>query len=94
MNEMEVFTAGVIAGANGSLTPQQQTMIGKAQYVRLIDVLALGPFMMWTSTCRGLPPWARTVMWWSGAATIVYNGRNYLRILEATRGQANATRTG
>ena len=54
---------------------------GKAQGVRLIDVLALGPFMMWYGwNARGVPELARWVMVGSGLATILYNLANYQRI--------------
>lgn len=51
----------------------------KSQAVRLIDVFVLGPFMMWFGArAQGLPRWAKGAMIVSGAATIAYNGRNYL----------------
>lgn len=52
---------------------------GKTQEVRLIDVFALGPLMIWVATFPGAPRLARTALWLGGLATIVYNGRNYLR---------------
>ena len=54
---------------------------GKSQEVRLLDVFALGPFMIWVATqTRDLPLWARAVLGASGVATIGYNLRNYKRI--------------
>ena len=60
---------------------------GKSQAVRLIDVYALGPFMVWSGVAlaRSGRPAAGAVLGASGLATIVYNGRNYLRL----RGGAN-----
>jgi len=50
----------------------------KAQTVRLLDVVAIGPFMWWSA--RFLPgPW-RPVMRGLALATIAYNGLNYLRL--------------
>jgi hypothetical protein len=53
----------------------------KSQQVRLIDVFLLGPFMIWAgATQRQLPPWAKALLVVSGAATVVYNARNYLLV--------------
>lgn len=49
----------------------------KSQTVRLVDVFALGPFMVWAASRSSLPPWARSVLALSGVATIVYNAHNY-----------------
>lgn len=52
--------------------------ITKGQTVRLIDVFALGPFMVWAGTRRGsLPPWARFGLASAGVLTIVYNWIRY-----------------
>lgn len=51
----------------------------KSQDLRIIDVVALGPFMVWYgATAKGMPDWARAAMVISGIATIAYNGANYL----------------
>jgi hypothetical protein len=45
----------------------------------LVDVFALGPFMVWAGLQnKKLPPWARNALVISGAATVGYNARNYL----------------
>ena len=49
----------------------------KSQTVRLVDVLLLGPFMVWAAGARTLPPWARLLLGVAGVATIAYNARNY-----------------
>lgn len=49
----------------------------KSQTVRLIDVFFLGPFMAYSS--KYLPSGAKEAMFVAGVATILYNGRNYLR---------------
>ena len=54
---------------------------GKTQNIRLVDVFALGPFLIWTAASSGrLPAPARLVLAASGAATIVFNGLNWLEI--------------
>jgi len=51
----------------------------KGQDLRIIDVVALGPFMVWYgATSREMPEWARLLLVVSGVATIAYNGANYL----------------
>ena len=58
---------------------------GKAQLVRLLDVVALGPLMVWVGTARQVPPWARSALVLAGFGTILYNWRNYQsvrRVLE------------
>jgi len=51
----------------------------KPQSVRLFDVFALGPFMMWYAARSGkMPLPARALLMVFGAGTIFYNGRNYL----------------
>ncbi len=51
----------------------------KAQVVRLLDVWLLGPLMMYAAeTPSPRPDWATWFLAASGAATVTYNGRNYL----------------
>lgn len=53
----------------------------KSQQVRLVDVFVLGPFMMWAGLqSRALPDWARAGLLIGGAATVLYNARNYLEV--------------
>lgn len=51
---------------------------GKTQAVRLVDVFALGPFLIWAAWASRLPCAARVALAGSGAATIVFNGLNWL----------------
>lgn len=51
----------------------------KTQTVRLVDVFALGPFMIWAAQ-QLRPRWARDAMLLSGVLTILYNGANYVRV--------------
>jgi hypothetical protein len=54
---------------------------GKTQSIRLVDVFALGPFMVWFGMeAEDVPDAARLIMIASGLATIAYNGANYLRL--------------
>jgi hypothetical protein len=59
---------------------------GKSQWVRLLDVFVLGPFMIWyaLATAGGgatdLPAGAALALFVSGVLTILYNGVNWLRI--------------
>ncbi len=51
----------------------------KSQAVRLMDVWALGPWLVMLSLLsRPLRPWEKRVLLGVGIATILYNGRNYL----------------
>jgi hypothetical protein len=57
-----------------------------SQNVRLIDVFALGPLMMWYAVrTSGMPEWARTALFASGALTVVYNGANWLAVERGER---------
>lgn len=51
----------------------------KSQRVRLTDIVALGPLMVYVGTRRVVPMEARRALVFAGAATITYNGRNYLQ---------------
>jgi len=59
--------------------------MGKTQQIRLLDVFAVGPFMVWFGSAAKGPEWAKVAMIVLGALTITYNGANYLR-LEAANG--------
>lgn len=70
------MTGALIVGA---LVGWQAASTPKAQGVRLLDVWVLGPVMVLAAAgcaSAGL----RTALTAAGAATIAYNGRNYLRI--------------
>lgn len=54
----------------------------KAQPIRLLDVFVLGPFMIWSGlNAKGIPGWAKIGLVVAGAATIAYNGQNFLELL-------------
>jgi len=51
----------------------------KTQGVRLIDVFAIRPLMVYGGAAgNSLPDWARVGLFLSGVATVGYNGSNYL----------------
>jgi hypothetical protein len=52
--------------------------VSKTQAIRLIDVLILGPFLIYAGRTRRLSRPMRTALIVSGALTIGYNLRNYL----------------
>lgn len=67
--------AVLLAGAAAGWVTASGT---KTQTVRMVDVLALGPLMIYAGVRQGLPSEARRALVFAGAATITYNGRNYL----------------
>jgi hypothetical protein len=55
----------------------------KAQWVRLADVFFIGPLMIWGGLkIKGVGGYTLAAL---GAGTIVYNGRNYLRLSSRQR---------
>lgn len=53
----------------------------KTQTVRLIDVLFLGPLMLWAGAQnRPLTVIVRTVLIVGGIATVLYNWSNYVEV--------------
>ena len=51
----------------------------KGQGARLMDVFALGPFMVWFAIgAKNMPDWSRWIMGFSGVGTILYNLLNYI----------------
>ncbi len=61
--------------------------IQKSQAVRLLDVFAVGPLMIWSA--QYAPRELREVMVILGLGTIVYNGANWI----ANRSQQDQGRT-
>jgi hypothetical protein len=49
------------------------------QTIRLIDVLFIGPFLIYVGTNKELSLPIRLALIGLGAATIIYNGNNYLK---------------
>lgn len=54
---------------------------GKTQEIRLADVFAIGPLMVWGGMkLRDEYPMQGGALALLGVATVLYNGRNYLRL--------------
>ena len=49
------------------------------QYIRLIDVFAIAPFLVYVGTDKALPAGIRYGLIGIGIATFLYNGYNYLQ---------------
>ena len=52
----------------------------KSQTVRLIDVYAWGPLMIYGAMSPNLPPIFRQLLAFTGASTVTYNARNFIRL--------------
>jgi len=74
---MNPIVLSVIAGA---VTGWVTSTGVKSQAVRLIDVYALGPLMIYAAISPAAPPMARAALAFTGASTMTYNARNYLRL--------------
>lgn len=61
----------------------------KAQHIRLLDVLVIGPLMIWGGYAlqREGRRVAGPALALTGLATIYYNGRNYVRVRRRLQGQ-------
>ena len=60
----------------------------KSQAVRVVDVVLLGPFMIWAGARQStLPVWMRVGLGVTGAATMIYNGANFVENLELTEAE-------
>lgn len=56
-----------------------QTPIIKVQQVRLLDVFVVAPFCFYAASFKSLPNHVRVGLAVLGAATLIYNGNNYLK---------------
>lgn len=74
---MNPILLAVLAGAVTGWTTSTGV---KSQVVRLIDVYALGPLMIYAAMSPDAPPIARAALAFTGASTITYNARNYMRL--------------
>lgn len=52
----------------------------KSQYIRLVDVFGWGPLVIAAAIFPDMPKPIRQVLAFTGASTITYNARNYLRL--------------
>lgn len=84
------MTPELAALATGALAGWASAGLPKAQGVRLLDVWALGPLMVYVALQAAdageLP---RLALLAAGAATVTYNGRNYLRARASQRWEAD-----
>jgi len=54
--------------------------MSKSQNIRLLDVFFIGPFIIYAGyKAKGLTELERYVLYGIGVATILYNGKNYLK---------------
>jgi hypothetical protein len=56
-----------------------QTPIINVQQVRLLDVFVVSPFCFYAASFKSLPNHVRIGLGVLGAATLIYNGNNYLK---------------
>lgn len=63
-----------------------QAVSGKSQNVRLLDVVVVGPLMIWAGTKGPKDANLLLLLVAIGAATITFNGRNWLEIRELNAG--------
>lgn len=56
-----------------------ETPIITIQQVRLLDVFVVSPFLFYVSLNKSLPSWVRGGLFVLGAATLIYNGNNYIK---------------
>lgn len=61
-----------------------------AQHVRILDVIVIGPLLLFAASHRTLPDWLRVSLAATGVATVLYNGLRYLNVARA----ATPTRRG
>ena len=53
--------------------------VSKSQQVRLLDVFAIGPAMIYAGSAKsGLPESVKLLLLLSGIGTVMYNGANYV----------------
>ena len=53
---------------------------GKSQWIRLADVMIIGPGMIYTAMRAKPPAWLRAGMIIAGVGTVLYNLNNYFQI--------------
>ena len=59
-------------------TQETVTEVSKSQMVRLADVFFIAPVLIYAGTFKTLPTWLRVSLIGLGAATAIYNGKNFL----------------
>ena len=65
------------------IAPNGQKFTSKEVYytqlVRIADVFLIGPILIYASSFKVLPTYLRILLFSIGVATIIYNGRNYIK---------------
>ena len=62
------------------------TDVGKPQIVRIMDILMIGPLLIWAGTRnKPLPRWTSDLLVGVGIVTIVYNLNNFYEVRELSR---------
>ena len=67
-------------------TIDQRLSSQRYQLIRLVDVFVLAPAMVYASTFKTLPDYIRLILFVSGIATLIFNGKNYLDIKNKENG--------
>ena len=61
-------------------TIDQRLTSDRYQSIRLVDVFILAPAMIYASTFTQMPDYVRLILFVSGVATLIFNGKNYMDI--------------
>jgi hypothetical protein len=61
-------------------TTEERLSSNRYQSVRLMDVFILAPAMVYASTFKQIPDYVRLILFISGVATLIFNGKNYIDI--------------
>jgi hypothetical protein len=67
---------------NRTETTVTATPLLTVQQVRLLDVFVVAPFCFYVASYKTLPNWVRSGLVVLGAATLIYNGNNYIKNLK------------
>lgn len=74
------------------MTPAQVNAVVKTQGIRVLDVVLIGPLMLWGGLqLRKRHPVAGTALAVFGVSTVVYNARNYQIVKSGRVAQSAAT---
>ena len=65
--------------------------IVKPQWMRLLDVFVLGPFLIYSGSTKKMHPVIKVGLIAAGTGTIIYNGANYLKIRKFKNGSQSHT---
>lgn len=91
MNALCAIAIGAVIGWLGA-DPEQtavrsgfETVHEKFQSIRALDVVGLGPLMITAGTVGLVSRTARFILIAAGAATMTFNGRNFVRNLKTKK---------